>query len=477
MCNFYGSGNNFYMKAIRRIVSALNTAVIITFSSCGGGDTPEPTPPPTAKSDSVAITVKTDILKQEMIGFGGALTWYSPWVTDNNKVQEIADLMFKDLGIDIVRFKNWYYPNNYPTNKTTTDMPDDNAKAHWDATNKLYEFAKARNPNIKVLLSSWGPPKNLKSNNKLQEGTLMKDGSGFMYNAFADYWNDVLDHVPFNPDYISIQNEPTFATPGWTTCQWAAVETASLPGYNTAFNKVYERIKSRPYVPLMIGPESQDIPNFVSFANVLKDNPSCPLYSYHPYNINSGTSASAVTGSLQSVGAFSTKPNMMTEFADNLGWYNTALFIQNTVIYANTSGYVYWKLAWNTPASGEDAAMISMSASTATASYKVTPYFYLIKHFSKNVDAGYHRVETSSSEASLVTSAFMSPDNRKLTVIVVNNGSQSAKVYLDVTGKSVSSITAVQSKEGSYYKNVDNTSAVKSIILPSKSITTIALTM
>src|SRR5689334_1338509 len=72
--------------------------------------------------DSLAITIDTSNKKQEMIGFGGALTWYGNWVSDNNKVNEVADLMFEDLGLDIIRFKTWYYPDNYPTNKLVTDM-------------------------------------------------------------------------------------------------------------------------------------------------------------------------------------------------------------------------------------------------------------------------------------------------------------------------------------------------------------------
>lgn len=237
-------------------ILAVGLLFISILFSCGGGNDPEPPTPPPVVPDNISITVNPSAVKQEMVGFGGALTWYSTWVTDNNKVNEIADLMFTDLGIDIIRFKNWYYPNNYPTDKTTTNMPDDNAKVHWDATNKLYDMAKSRNPNVKILFSSWGPPKVLKDNGKLQEGTLNKDGSGFMYDAFAQYWEDVLDNVPFDPDYISIQNEPTYVNSGWTTCKWAINETTSLPGYNTAFNKVYDKIKNRAHVPVMIGPES-----------------------------------------------------------------------------------------------------------------------------------------------------------------------------------------------------------------------------
>jgi O-glycosyl hydrolase len=454
---------------------------VTILASCGGDDPAQPpvAPPVIVAPDSIAITVNPTALKQEMVGFGGALTWYSNWVTANNNLNGIADLMFDDLGIDIVRFKNWYYPANYPTNKSTTDMPSDNtndyAKAQWDATNELYQLAIDRNPDIKILLSSWGPPKALKSNDDLKQGTLKKDGINFMYDAFAEYWNDVLENVPFDPDYISIQNEPTFSTAGWTSCQWAITETGSLPGYNVAFNKVFDKIKTRDHVPVMIGPESQDVPTFVSFSNVLKDNPNCGMYAFHPYNVNSGTQASAITSSLNSVRGFTTKPNLMTEYADNLNWYNTALFIHKALVEANTSGYIYWKLAWSTPASGEDAGMISMNSSSATSAYKVTPYYYLIKHFSKHIDAGYHRVETSSSNASLYTSAFLSPDGKKLTVVVINDGAQPAKVHFKATGKTATAIQVAQSKEGSYYKAVTVTSPTRSVTLPSKSITTVAL--
>lgn len=461
---------------IRRIL-VVYLPFIITLLSCGGEKSnPTPTPPATGQ-DSLKITIDPASIKQQMIGFGGALTWYSNWVTANNKVNEIADLMFTDLGIDIIRFKNWYYPDNYPTDKTTTTMSADGSNAAWNATNALYTLATQRNPNIKILFSSWGPPTSLKSNGKLSEGTLKKDSSGlFMYDAFAQYWSDVLDNVPFYPDYISIQNEPTFVTPGWTTSQWLNVETSSLPDYNRGFNKVYDKIKSRTHAPVMVCPESQDISTFVSFATNLATNSNCGMYAFHPYNVNASTTTGTITSSLQSVGNFSTKPILMTEFSDNLDWFNTALFIQRALLYANISGYVYWKLAWYTPSTGTDTGMISIASANSTSAYTVTPFYYLIKHFSKHIDVGYHRVETSSSNSSLITTAFVSPDNSKMTIVVVNGSTTQAKVYFDATGKTVTSISADQSISGSsYYKPVTVTSPAKSVTLPANSITTVVL--
>lgn len=167
----------------------------------------------------------------------------------------------------------------------------------------------------------------------------------------------------------------------------------------------------------------------------------------------------------------------MTEFSDNLSWFNTALFIQESLTEANASAYIYWKLMWATPTSGEDAAMIS-TGSGPTTPYVVTPYYHLIKHFSKNINEGYHRVETTTTtipESNLVTSAFVSPDEKKATIVVVNNGTSASKVHFVAEGKTAKSIQVVQSKEGSYYQTVSTTSPTKSLSLPAKTITTIVL--
>ncbi len=335
-------------------------------------------------------------------------------------------------------------------------------------------MAKTRNPNVKILFSSWGPPAALKSNGQTREGTLAKDENGFVYDAYADYWGDVFDNLPFNPDYLSIQNEPTYLNSGWTTCQWGAAESPTLPDYHIAFDKVWDKIKNRTNPPVMIGPESQDVPTFSAFANVLKNKAHCGMFAYHPYNINSGTSSDAITQSLTTIGTFTTKPNIMTEFSDNLNWFNTASFIQTALTKANSSGYIYWKLVWATPATGTDAGMVSV---TSGGAYTVTPFYYLIKHFSKHIDAGYRRINASASALNLSISAFKNVAGNKITLIIVNKGSGTITVDPVPTGKTISAMEGYQSKENSYYQTLDGLSADKDIALPAQSITTLVLTV
>ena len=256
---------------------------LLTFSNCGGNE--DPGEPPVDNTPKVVMD--PSVTYQEMIGFGGALAWYCDRVTSSPKKDEIIDLIVDDLELDIVRLKNWYYPENYPINKTPDQMEVSWFKQHFDSTNELFDLLKLKDPDLKILFSSWGPPSSLKSNGKLQEGTLKKENDLFIYDQYATYWEDVLDHITFNPDYLSIQNEPSFVTDGWETCEWRPTETPNFPGYDIAFENVYQKIKDRNVVPKLIGPESANLGRssfgntFTTFADAIKDKP-VEFYAYHP---------------------------------------------------------------------------------------------------------------------------------------------------------------------------------------------------
>lgn len=119
-------------------------------------------------NDTVAVTLDPSDSHQEMVGFGGAVTWYADRITSSDQQAEIVDLMFEDLGLDILRLKNWYYPTGYPDDTPPDEMEVDWFKPHFDATNQLYDLAKEHDEDIDVLLSSWTPPSALKSNGELR---------------------------------------------------------------------------------------------------------------------------------------------------------------------------------------------------------------------------------------------------------------------------------------------------------------------
>src|SRR5699024_10094112 len=144
---------------------------------------------------------------------------------------------------------------------------------------------------------------------------------------------------------------------------------------------------------------------------------------------------------------FGDKPNLMTEFS-GMSWLKTARFIQQTLTEAHTSGYIYWELVWDTP----DQAMIAIDGS---GNYTVTPFYYVMKHFAKYVKKGYTRIGVKPSIEYLEASGFISPDGKKLTLIIINPNKVDSSFRLDMEDGEAKSIKGFQSTENEYFKSMD----------------------
>jgi O-glycosyl hydrolase len=426
--------------------------------------------------NNYAVTIDPSVTFQEMTGFGGSLTWYSDRIISSPYKNQICKMLFEDMGTDIIRFKNNYYPAGYPAVKSAEVMENAGLKTLFNTTNQLYDLAKQYNPDIQTMISSWTPPSGLKSNSNLREGTLKKEGGLFMYEAFADYWYDVLDNITFNPDYISIQNEPSWITPDWETCEWRPVETADFPGYATAFDQVYNRISTRVNPPELIGPEAENIGvskfggnTFGAFSDPISDKPYLAMYGYHTYNFSATTPIEETKTLLNMVrDSYGNKPCIMTEYS-NFTWLKTAQFILQNLNEANASGYIYWLMAWSDT---NEQAMIKIGNS---GNYSATPFYYVMKHFAKFIDKGYIRVSATMTVSSISLSAFIDTSEDKITVVMVNTASVGAKVSFDVINNTVKTITAVQSEKDNFYKELGSVAPDGYIILKPSSVTTVVL--
>jgi O-glycosyl hydrolase len=155
----------------------------------------------------------------------------------------------------------------------------------------------------------------------------------------------------------------------------------------------------------------------------------------------------------------------MTEYS-NFSWLKTAQFIINNLNEANASGYLYWLMAWD---AGNAQAMIRI---TSNGSFTVSPFYYVMKHFAKNVDKGYYRIRGTTTGSTLNLSAFADPLGERVTVVIVNPLSTPAEVGLTVTNRTVKTVSAVQTVEGSMYKDLGPITADKNITLKPLSVTT-----
>ncbi len=447
------------------------------------------------------LSVDLGMQHQTMQGFGGALCWMTHMLLDNPKKQEILDLLFDDLGMDIMRVGMWYYPKNYPESKVSTW--DDDDKYLLENTKTLVSTAKKYNPDIQVLMSCWGPPAALKSNGK-REGGMLKFGENseydkndkdrmiaereVAYSNYAQFFQDAFENIGFMPDYLNIQNECSYKA-DWVSCKWSYNDTHTEPNYYSAFDSVYNRFKTiyGDDMPKMLACEAENLDVLEKFYPWKKipttgANPERLWgYSYHLYNFNNESDINYIKQRMQTLGTeMADRPNFMTEY-DGMGWLKTARTMQYELIYANCSAYLYWNLFWYHIDNNLGCEIPCIVYTNNNSSYTVGPFYYLIKHFAKHINAGYVRVDVAdSAEKGLENSAFVSPDGKNVTIIVVNPKSTKLNYDVLVGNQEIYEIEAYQTLDSSKnkasecYKKLD-VEVGKPIELPGKSVTSISI--
>jgi glucuronoarabinoxylan endo-1,4-beta-xylanase len=431
----------------------------------------------------VNATVTIDIASrfQTMEGFGGALAFYANFLSDHPNRNEIYDLIFRDLGLDILRIGNWYQ----------TSLVDAPTVAVVAAATASLGHAP------RLLMSSWSPPASLKSNADTKNGgTLIQQNGAFAYDAFGQWWLDALRAYAargVRPDFISIQNEPDFVA-SWETCLFGPGEGIdalhagiSVAGYDRALEAVFARVQSLAPPPQLLGPEvsgigANKVQGYLARLNLAH----IAGIAHHLYSggLPAPATPDSFSASMQSLattaGGIS---RFMTEFASTpQDMFATAWLIHNAVTIEGASAYIYWDLTWASlpgPSSGLVTTENPYQTATWTTAkgYIIRDSYYALKHYSRWIDTGWTRVGATTSSAALKASAFVSPDGRKTTVVLLNTGTTTLNVAL-ATGTWTFASSDIFRTAG----NADRTREIGPLSsggileLPPRSIATAALT-
>jgi len=450
-------------------------------AACGGGGGGNRVDPPIAPS----VTISTGTQHQTLVGFGAAIAYYAGYLTGRNiPDDDIYQVLFADLGLDILRIGNWY--QNQRTAGTTT------ATAFGDtAIAGVIQGATAAlgHPPI-VLMASWSPPSYLKSNavTKGTRGTLSSQNGDFDYAGFADWWTRSLAAYAaqgVTPDYVSIQNEPDYFNAGWETCLMAATAAGGNAIYAQALDAVYQAIQSSAALaakPLLVSPEPSGIgagmvQNYLTDLNM----DEIAAVAHHLYNggdMLAEPTPESFRGSMTATAsAAAGKPLFMTEFSPSAPTLmGTAALIHEALTVEGVSAYVYWELIWPPSTSSHPLVSVPSPSSVMAPSkgYEVNDTYYAVQHFARWTDPGWTRVDASSNVPALKVSAFQSPDGRSLTVVLLNTGSDERIVTLDAGGFPFASSTLYRTTSGTSERvsptelGPDNT-----VSMPAQSIATI----
>jgi glucuronoarabinoxylan endo-1,4-beta-xylanase len=428
--------------------------------------------------------VHIGIVYQELEGFGAAGGWAESLVVWMSQPygNNLYDVLFDELGLDIYRIRNTYgYSNDY---------------GYMDNTAEIVAAAKQRNSSLKILISAWSPQESLKSNNDIEGGgnaTLAKDPTDsnnsppyyYVYKKYAKWWADSLvawDNNGVTANYVGMQNEPDYDA-SWDSCRFDPTENPIVAGFNQAFEEVYQKLYSQmgTNMPKLLAPESVGIygsPLYTYIDNLI-DNSHAYGYAHHLYS--GGGDYANPDGFIQMMinlrdNYYGVKPLMQTEFSKGGEGdvttfpeaMNLALLMHNSLVFESVSAYVYWELFWAPP---KGLVMISGS------SYTINPIYYAFKHYAYFTDPGWHRVEASTSlgsQGDLRISAFKNPENDQLTIVIINKSTSSNDLMLTLKGFIPSSSEVYRSSQTENWVHLGPYSP--SLELPAYSITTIHTT-
>ena len=411
---------------------------------------------------------------QTITGFGAAEAFDLTYLTAHPYASEMYKALYdptSGLGLQYLRVQNLYRPG---VTGFDTDTPKIVAAAN-----------AAHGTPLTLLMSSWSPPANLKSNGSVNGcspivsgacpsgsavGTLVQVNGAYDYADFAQYWSDSLTAysvLGVIPNFISIQNEPDFTAP-YTGNRFNPTEATyngtNFAGYGLAFDAVYKKIQGLATVPAMIGPETLGI--FNTFFDIAAQIPAgeTKVYAHHNYSVSSGSVSS--TGTVTPGGnpdgniplmqklnaAYPTAQRWASEYYDTPGFFN-ALTIHNALSYANDNAYIFWQATWPSVLTtakdqgGDQAGLLYVdnpytpNTWAFAHGWSYNDAYYALKHYSYFVRPGYIRynavLDVTTNERMTV---FQSPD-KQTTVIVILNVNSAAGAGSDGIALDLSNIT------------------------------------
>jgi len=433
-----------------------------------------------------SVTVTLDLTKtyQVIEGLGGAICFYNGWVTAHPYKLEIYTNAFAGLNLSMLRLGNWF---------RYTNSPD------YSAYEIVSNATRVLGRPVPILMSSWAPPAFLKSNGQCGGGgTLATNANGqFMYDEFGQYWYDALQAYRSNgvwPTWISIQNEPDWEA-DYDSCIFRPTEGVyngtNYASYAKALEAVYKKITNLPSPPKILAPEVVHIRwnTLSNYCRTLNPNYFYGV-AYHLYGDSiDGTIDGFIPSLRESTNYFPEKARFMTEYGVS-NMVEAATLIHNCLTEGRVSGFNYWNLVWP----GVDGGLIQIEfpwdrsrwtnappgTPTQSRGYWLAPAYWAMKHYSYFVEPGSVRVGVTCTDTNVRATAFLTPGNVRLVVVLINRSSTATFIlnfdsepFPYVASAAYQTRTADVYTPGNTNRFVYLGTAAQPLILPPESLTTL----
>jgi glucosylceramidase len=381
---------------------------------------------------------------QTFLGIGGAITDASAEVfakLSPEKQQELLNAYFSEkegIGYSILR-----------TNMNSCDFSSSSYTYIQDGDKDLNSFDISVDKRYKIpmikkamtligskasfYISPWSPPAFMKdSNNMLRGGKLLPQ----YYQSWANYYVKYIDAIQKEgiPVWgLTIQNEP-MATQIWESCIYTAEEERDF-----LKNYLGPTLKKAGFgdKKITIWDHNRDL--ITQRASTVLDDKEASKYvwgvGFHWYESWSGGEQM-----YQNVGIVNEMyPDKNLLFTEGCVekfdatkyhlWAKGERYGKSMINDFNngTVGWTDWNILLNEnggPNHVKNFCFAPIHADLKTDQLIYTPSYYFIGHFSKFIEKGAKRISSSASRSSLLTTSFLNPDGKKVTIVMNESDKQ-----------------------------------------------------
>ncbi len=436
-----------------------------------------PTPEPTAH-----VSVDDTRRFQTLVGIGAGIGYVFEEIVEHPRETALLDAMFSESGLTLLRLRNRY---------------GQAGEEDLGSTSEIVTAATERQGRAPTLiLNSASPPPSLKANgSNWCEGNpdtctlaTLADGT-FDYAGLANHWRASLDAYALAgiaPEYISIQNNPDWVPdPGDTNeaCRFlpaegtttVATDTGDIeveyPGYAEALEAVVGQLAGLASVPGIVAPETTGFSEVADYVAVL-DMANVDAIAHHLYDTDLSNLDLAALAALGDLRDQYQRPLFQSEMhADPLTTavlLHAALAVEGAVVYVQ-NGFVA-SAAVTAPDLG---ALVSLTDDD----FVIGDAYHVIRHYAGHIAPEWVRVAADSDTDELLASAWVSPEDDTMVVVLTNPGQTEGAVELDLSQDDPAATEVARTVLGGIERSAElgALAAEGTVTVPGQSIVTVVI--
>ena len=400
----------------------------------------------------ISVFVNPDKTFQTFVGIGGALTDASAETfakLSKSKQQEFLEAYYsKDKGIGYTLGRLTIHSSDFSSGSYTYINEGDKELKSFNIDHDrqfrlpfIKQAMQTAGGKLTLFASPWSPPAFMKSNkDMLHGGKLLPE----FYQPWANYFVKYIrayekEGIPIWG--VTIQNEP-MATQRWESCIFSAEEERDFLKNNLGPTLWKNGLKDK---KIIVWDHNRDLITH-RVSTILGDAEAAKYVwgiGFHWYETWSG--GQPMYENIEQVHEMYPEKNLLLTEA-TVESFNAARYqfwgngerYGRSMIKDFNNGAVGWT-DWNVlldetggPNHVGNFCLSPIHADTKTGELIYTPSYYYIGHFSKFIKQGARRISSAASRSQLLTTSFLNPDGKVVTIVM--NESDKTVTYNYVVG-------------------------------------------